>query len=134
MIDKMFGLSHIGIAVANLEDAKKAWMDIGFVLDHETEVPEQKVKVAKLKWHETVIELLEPTSEDSPIKGFLDKKGPGIHHISIEVEDVSCMITDLLDKNVAMIDKVSRIGAAGKPIAFVHPKATGGVLLELEQE
>lgn len=130
----MFGLSHIGIAVTNLEESKKVWQDIGFVLDHETEVPEQKVKVAKLKWHETVIELLEPTSDDSPIKGFLDKKGPGIHHISIEVSDVSGMISDLLGKNVAMIDKVARIGAAGKPIAFVHPKSTGGVLLELEQE
>ncbi len=130
----MFGLSHIGIAVPNLEEAKKAWLDMGFVLDHETEVPEQKVKVAKLKWHEMVIELLEPISEDSPIKGFLDKRGPGIHHISIEVSDVSSMIADLLSKNIAMIDKVARIGAAGKPIAFVHPKSTGGVLLELEQE
>ncbi len=130
----MFGLSHIGIAVPNLEEAKKAWLDMGFVLDHETEVPEQKVKVAKLKWHEMVIELLEPVSEDSPIKGFLDKRGPGIHHISIEVSDVSSMIADLLSKNIAMIDKVARIGAAGKPIAFVHPKSTGGVLLELEQE
>lgn len=130
----MFGLSHIGIAVPNLEEAKKAWLDIGFVLDHETEVPEQKVKVAKLKWHEMVIELLEPVSEDSPIKGFLDKRGPGIHHISIEVDDVSSMITGLLSKNIVMIDKVARIGAAGKPIAFVHPKSTGGVLLELEQE
>lgn len=130
----MFGLSHIGIAVPNLEEAKKTWLDIGFVLDHETEVPEQKVKVAKLKWHEMVIELLEPVSEDSPIKGFLDKRGPGIHHISIEVDDVSSMITGLLSKNIAMIDKVARIGAAGKPIAFVHPKSTGGVLLELEQE
>lgn len=130
----MFGLSHIGIAVPNLEEAKKAWIDMGFVLDHETEVPEQKVKVAKLKWHEMVIELLEPISEDSPIKGFLDKRGPGIHHISIEVSDVSSMIADLLSKNIAMIDKVARIGAAGKPIAFVHPKSTGGVLLELEQE
>ena len=130
----MFGLSHIGIAVPNLEEAKKAWIDMGFVLDHETEVPEQKVKVAKLKWHEMVIELLEPVSEDSPIKGFLDKRGPGIHHISIEVSDVLSMIADLLSKNIAMIDKVARIGAAGKPIAFVHPKSTGGVLLELEQE
>lgn len=130
----MFGLSHIGIAVPNLEEAKKTWLDIGFVLDHETEVPEQKVKVAKLKWHEMVIELLEPVSEDSPIKGFLDKRGPGIHHISIEVDDVSSMITGLLSKNIAMIDRVARIGAAGKPIAFVHPKSTGGVLLELEQE
>ncbi len=130
----MFGLSHIGIAVANLEEAKKAWLDIGFVLDHETEVPEQKVKVAKLKWNEMVIELLEPVSDDSPIKGFLDKRGPGIHHISIECHDVAGKILDLLGKGISMIDKTPRIGAAGKPIAFVHPKSTCGVLLELEQE
>lgn len=133
MID-MFGLSHIGIAVTNLEESKKAWQDIGFVLDHESVVPEQKVKVAKLKWHETVIELLEPTSDDSPVKAFIDKKGPGIHHLAIECDDVSDKISELLGKNIAMIDKVARIGAAGKPIAFVHPKSTGGVLLELEQE
>ncbi|MBP7733087.1 MAG: methylmalonyl-CoA epimerase [Caldisericia bacterium] len=130
----MFGLSHIGIAVTNLEESKKAWQDIGFVLDHESVVPEQKVKVAKLKWHETVIELLEPTSDDSPVKAFIDKKGPGIHHLAIECDDVSGKIAELLGKNIAMIDKVARIGAAGKPIAFVHPKSTGGVLLELEQE
>lgn len=133
MID-MFGLSHIGIAVTNLEESKKAWQDIGFVLDHESVVPEQKVKVAKLKWHETVIELLEPTSDDSPVKAFIDKKGPGIHHFAIDCDDVPGKITELLGKNIAMIDKVARIGAAGKPIAFVHPKSTGGVLLELEQE
>ena len=133
MID-MFGLSHIGIAVTNLEESKKAWQDIGFVLDHESVVPEQKVKVAKLKWHETIIELLEPTSDDSPVKAFIDKKGPGIHHFAIECDDVSDKIAELLGKNIAMIDKVARIGAAGKPIAFVHPKSTGGVLLELEQE
>ena len=133
MID-MFGLSHIGVAVANLEESKKAWQDIGFVLDHESVVPEQKVKVAKMKWHEMVVELLEPTADDSPIKIFMDKKGPGIHHFAIEVDDVTKKIADLTGKNIAMIDKVARMGAAGKPIAFVHPKSTGGVLLELEQE
>ena len=130
----MFGLSHIGIAVTNLEESKKAWQNIGFVLEHESVVAEQKVKVAKLKWHEMVIELLEPTSDDSPVKAFIDKKGPGIHHFAIECDDVPSKITELLGKNIAMIDKVARTGAAGKPIAFVHPKSTGGVLLELEQE
>ena len=129
----MFGLSHIGIAVANLEEAKKAWIDIGFVLDHETEVPEQKVKVAKLKWNEMVIELLEPVSDDSPIKGFLEKRGPGIHHIAYEVEDIEAAIQRLIAQGARMIDAVPRNGAHGTRIAFVHPKSSNGVLTELCQ-
>lgn len=129
----MTGLSHIGIATTNVEEAMKPWITMGFILDHTCEVPDQKVKVAKLKYGGLCVELLEPTSDDSPIKAFLDKKGPGIHHMAIEVENVEQKIVTLTEQGVRMIDKTPRIGAAGKPIAFIHPASTGGVLLEMEQ-
>ncbi len=130
----MTGLSHIGIATTSIEEAVKSWMVLGFELVQTCEVADQKVKVAKLRYGGLIVELLEPTSDDSPIKAFLDKRGPGIHHLSIEVEDVSKKIEDLTHFSVKMIDKTPRIGAAGKPIAFIHPASTGGVLVELEQD
>jgi len=130
----MTGLSHIGIAVESIVKAIPSWLTLGFKLEHECEVAQQKVKIAKLSYGCLIVELLEPTCEDSPINGFLTKHGPGIHHISIEVNDVISKITDLITKEVKMIDKTPRIGAAGKPIAFIHPSSTGGVLIELEQD
>ncbi|HOO97078.1 MAG TPA: methylmalonyl-CoA epimerase [Caldisericia bacterium] len=130
----MPGLSHIGIATNDVKEAMKSWLAIGFVLDHECEVPDQKVRVAKLKYGDLVVELLEPISEDSPIAKFIEKKGPGIHHMAIEVECVKSSIESLMEREISMIDKEPRIGAAGKPIAFIHPKSTGGVLLEMEEE
>ncbi|HNW31318.1 MAG TPA: methylmalonyl-CoA epimerase [Caldisericia bacterium] len=130
----MTGLSHIGIATTNIEEAMKSWLLLGFQLIHVTEVPDQKAKIAKLRYDGLIVELLEPTSDDSPIKGFLDKRGPGIHHIALEVDDVDHKIEEFLNAGVKMIDKKSRIGAAGKPIAFIHPSSVGGVLVELEQD
>lgn len=130
----MTGLSHIGIATTDIEEAAKTWLLLGFQLVHTTEVPDQKVKVAKLRYGGLIVELLEPTSDDSPIKGFLDKKGPGIHHLAIEVDDMEHKIDEFLNSGIKMIDKKPRIGAAGKPIAFIHPSSTGGVLVELEQD
>jgi methylmalonyl-CoA/ethylmalonyl-CoA epimerase len=130
----MNGLSHIGVATSNLEETKKTWELLGFTCSHETEVADQKVKVAKMVYGNLVVELLEPTSEDSPIAKYMAKKGPGIHHMCIEVANVEQSITEMADNDIRMIDTKPRIGAEGKPIAFVHPKSTGGVLLELEQE
>jgi methylmalonyl-CoA/ethylmalonyl-CoA epimerase len=130
----MNGLSHIGIAVKSIKESKKNWELMGFTCDHESEVADQKVKVAKMVYHNLVVELLEPTSDDSPIAKFMEKKGPGIHHMCIEVPDVKTSIANFQKKKIRMIDTTPRIGAGGKPIAFVHPKSTGGVLLELEQE
>ena len=130
----MSGLSHIGIATANLEETKKSWELLGFTCDHEVEVADQKVKVAKMVYGDLVVELLEPTSDDSPIAKFMTKKGAGIHHMCIEVENVESSIAEMQDKEIRMIDNTPRMGAGGKSIAFVHPKSTGGVLLELEQE
>ena len=94
----MSGLSHIGVATANLEETKKCWELLGFTCDHETEVADQKVRVAKMVYGNLVVELLEPTSEDSPIAKFIAKKGAGIHHMCIEVENVEEEIVRLCRK------------------------------------
>ncbi len=97
------------------------------------EVAEQKVRVAFLQVGESRIELLEPTSPDSPVAKFLEKNGEGIHHVAYEVEDLEAALADLQAKDVRLIDQTPRKGAHGASIAFVHPKASGGVLTELCQ-
>jgi methylmalonyl-CoA epimerase len=100
---------------------------------HIETVEDQKVRVAMLPLGESRIELLEPTSDDSPISKFLEKRGGGIHHIAVEVDDIETALTQLREKGCRLIDEQPRIGAEGCLVAFVHPAATGGVLLELVQ-
>ena len=96
-------------------------------------VEDQKVRVAMLPVGESRIELLEPTSEDSPISKFLEKRGGGIHHIAVEVEDIRAALAKLKASGMRLIDEIPRIGAENCLVAFVHPASTGGVLLELVQ-
>ncbi len=129
-------LSHIGIAVPNLDDAVKVF---SVLADAEPtpikEVADQKVKVAKFPFEAgAAIELLMPTDESSPIKGFLDKKGQGLHHLAFHVDDIEKTLEGLKAKGYRLIDETPRIGASGCKIAFVHPKSTSGVLVELEEE
>ncbi|MCF6179323.1 MAG: methylmalonyl-CoA epimerase [Geopsychrobacter sp.] len=127
-------VEHIGIAVKNIEAAIPFYRDImGMNFEGIEEVAEQKVRVAFLQVGESRIELLEPTSPDSPVAKFLEKNGEGIHHVAYEVEDIEAALTDLQTKGVRLIDKTPRKGAHGASIAFVHPKASGGVLTELCQ-
>ena len=97
------------------------------------ELPDQKVKIAFLKIGEMHIELLEATCDDSPIARFIEKKGEGLHHISIEVENIEGILRRLKLKGIRLIDQEPRIGAMGKRIAFIHPEDTGGVLIELTE-
>ena len=97
------------------------------------EVAEQRVKTAFLPLKDTEVELLEPTAEDSPVAKFIAKKGEGIHHLAIRVEDLKAALAELKEKGVRLIDEKPRKGAGGALIAFIHPAATGGVLLELSQ-
>ena len=97
------------------------------------EVAEQKVRTAFLPLKDTEVELLEPTAEDSPVAKFIAKKGEGIHHLAIRVEDLEAALAELREKGVRLIDEKPRRGAGGALIAFVHPAATGGILLELSQ-
>lgn len=127
-------INHLGIATKGIDEALKFWEDaLGLENIHTEVVEEQKVRVAMLPIGESRIELLEPTSEDSPISKFLEKRGGGIHHIAVEVDDINASLADLKAKGMRLIDETPRIGAEGCLIAFVHPASTGGVLLELMQ-
>ncbi len=125
-------IDHIGIAVDNLESSMETFRDIlGLELVEVEEVPDQNVKVAKFRVGDIDIELLQATSEDSSIAKYIAKKGPGIHHIAYNVDDVKKTINELEGRGVVMIDKEPRQGAGGKKIAFIHPKSTSKILTEL---
>ena len=125
-------IDHIGIAVPNLEDIKNTLSE-AFSLDpvFEEKVDDQKVKVIGYHVGESTIEYLEPTSPDSPIAKYLEKKGTGIHHIAYRVKNLSETLKRLHSKGFRLIDESPREGAEGKKIAFVHPKSTNGILIEL---
>lgn len=125
-------IDHIGIAVSNLQESLAFWeASLGIELHGIEEVAEQKVRTAFLPIGEAEIELLEPTSPDSTVARFIEKRGEGLHHIAIRVDDVKATLAELKAKGVQLIDETPRNGAGGTLIAFVHPKATHGVLLEL---
>jgi methylmalonyl-CoA epimerase len=127
-------VDHIGIAVKSIEESLKFWEGaMGIHCHGVEEVEEQKVKTAFLPIRDTEIELLEPTADDSPVARFIEKKGEGIHHIAIRVDDIEKALEELKAKGVRLIDEKPRLGAGGCRIAFVHPKATGGVLLEISE-
>lgn len=127
-------INHIGIAVTSLDDAIPFYRDnLGMAFAGIEEVAGQKVRVAMLQVGESKIELLEPTSEDSPVAKFIAKNGAGIHHIAYEVADIEAAIATLLADGTRMIDEKPRHGAHGTRIAFIHPKSSLGVLTELCQ-
>ena len=127
-------IDHIGIAVNSIDEAMKFWEGaLGVKCHGVEEVAEQKVKTAFLPIDDSEIELLEGPSEDRPVRKFIAKNGQGIQHIAIRVADIEAALAELKEKGVRLIDEKPRIGAGGAKIAFLHPKATGGVLLELCQ-
>lgn len=127
-------INHLGIATKGIDDALRFWGDaLGLENVHTEEVADQKVRVAMLPLGESRIELLEPTSDDSPISKFLEKRGGGIHHIAVEVDDIESSLAKLKEKGMRLIDESPRIGAEGCLVAFVHPSSANGVLLELVQ-
>ncbi len=141
MLDKA-AISHIGVAVADLEAAKTFYEQLlGRPADLEEEVAEQRVAVAMFAGRtgdasvlpHGRIELVAATSDDSPIAKFIAKQGEGLHHICVYVDDIEAKLQELDNAGVRLIDREPRIGAEGKRIAFVHPKSTGGVLIELEE-
>lgn len=127
-------INHLGIATKGIDDALKFWSDaVGLDNVHTEVVEDQKVRVAMLPIGESRIELLEPTTDDSPISKFLEKRGGGIHHIAVEVEDIDASLAKLKSQGMRLIDESPRIGAEGCLVAFVHPSSANGVLLELVQ-
>ncbi|MCB5262424.1 MAG: methylmalonyl-CoA epimerase [Candidatus Cloacimonetes bacterium] len=127
-------ISHIGIAVKNLEEGIAFYEKLGLKLEAIEEVPSQKVRVAFLPCGDTRIELLQATSEDSPIAKFIEKKGEGIQHLAFAVDDLPQALKDIEADGVRLIDKEPRPGAHQADIAFLHPKSTNGVLIELCKE
>lgn len=125
-------IEHIGIATRSLDDAIGFWRD-ALELDvvSTEEVAEQGVRVAMLPIGETRVELLEPTSEASPIAKFLEKRGAGVHHIAVRVDDIRATLARLKEQGLRLIDEVPRVGAGGCLVAFIHPSSANGVLLEL---
>jgi methylmalonyl-CoA epimerase len=127
-------IDHIGIATNELADGLALWRDVlGLELDSSEEVRDQGVRIAMLPIGDTHIELLEPLTPDSPVGRFLTKRGPGIHHLAIEVEDIRKSLADLAGKGARLIDQEPRTGAGGCLVAFIHPSSSNGVLLELVQ-
>lgn len=127
-------LDHIAVAVKNLDEALVLWRDLlGMPVIAIETVEEQGVRVAKLDTGNTHIELLEPLGPDTPVGRFLEQKGQGLHHVCLEVEDIDSELERLGNKQIKLIDAKARIGAGGARIAFIHPKATGGVLTELSE-
>ena len=125
-------LDHIAVLVENLDDALKFWQDqLGFQLERVETISSMDVKIAFFPVGESEIELVQPTTEDSGLAKYLQKRGPGLHHICIEVENISAKLTDLEEKGVRLIDDAPVTMDDGRQLAFLHPKSTGGVLIEL---
>ena len=128
-------IHHIGIATTEIGETADIWNDLlGLKVDHTEEVAGQKVRVCMLPVGESRLELLEPMSADSPISKFLEKRGGGIHHIAVSVENIRSALDDLKQKGARLIDEEPRVGAGGCLVAFIHPSSTAGVLLELVED
>ena len=126
-------IDHLGIAVANADEALRFWKGLGLAPAHVETVESQKVKATFLPLGDTNIELLEGTAPDSPIAKYVEKNGGGIHHICVEVEDIRVALAALRALGLRLIHDEPIRGAHNKWVAFVHPKSTGGILLELSQ-
>jgi len=127
-------IDHLGIAVNSIDAGKSFWADVlGLEFEGAETVEEQKVTTAFFPVGESEVELLESTAPDGPVAKYIEKRGQGIQHIAFRVADINAALDELKEKDVQLIDQVPRKGAGGAQIAFLHPKATGGVLVELCQ-
>ncbi len=127
-------IDHLGIAVPSIDDGSTFWSDIlGLKMEGKETVKSQKVTTAFLPVGESEVELLESTADDGPIARFIEKKGAGFQHVAFRVANIEEALAELKEKGVRLIDETPRPGAGGAKIAFLHPKATGGVLVELCQ-
>lgn len=126
-------IDHLGIAVASIAEGRKVYEAMGLRVEHIEEVPDEGVRVAFIPCGETNIELLEPTSPDSPVAKFLEKRGPGIHHVCMASDDLKADDARLREEGYQVLRPEPTRGAGGCWVQFVHPKSTGGVLLELSQ-
>jgi methylmalonyl-CoA/ethylmalonyl-CoA epimerase len=133
-MSKVKAINHIAVVVDDMEKSLSFWRDaLGMELHELRDVPAEKSQVAFLPLPGSEIELVKPTSDDSGIAKYLAKRGPGMHHICVEVDDIDGMLAQLKSKGIRLINEEPRIAADGKKYAFVHPESTSGVLVELYQ-
>ena len=131
---KIKQINHVAIVVEDMEKSLGFWRDaLGLELHEVRDVPAEMSKVAFMPLAGSEIELVQPTSDDSGIAKYLAKRGPGMHHVCLEVDDIDGMMQTLKAKGVSLINEEARVAADGKKYAFIHPKSTGGVLVELYQ-
>ena len=128
-----YKIDHLGVAVDSIDEALAVYRALGISETHREEVSSQGVRTAFLPVGESSIELLEPLTPDSPVGKFLGKRGPGIHHVCFGVEDIEAALADLAAKGFRLIHRQPVTGASGKRVAFLHPEAGGGVLIELAE-
>ena len=129
---KILKIDHLGIAVNSIDDGKNFWSEVlGLEFEGAETVEEQKVTAAFFPVGESEVELLESTAPDGPVAKFIEKKGQGFQHVAFRVENIDDALAELKAKDIQLIDQTPRIGAGGAKIAFIHPKATGGILVEL---
>jgi methylmalonyl-CoA/ethylmalonyl-CoA epimerase len=126
-------IDHIGIAVHSIAESRKLYEQLGLEVEAIEEVPQEGVRVALITCGESRIELLEPTSEDSPVQRFLDRRGPGLHHLCLASDSLKADDRRLRESGYQLLREEPTRGAGGCWVQFVHPKSTGGVLLELAQ-
>jgi methylmalonyl-CoA/ethylmalonyl-CoA epimerase len=127
-------INHVAVVVDDMEKSLAFWRDaLGITLHELRDVPAEKSQVAFLPLAGAEVELVMPTSDDSGIAKYLDKRGPGMHHLCLEIDDIEGMMSVLREKNIRLINEQPRIAADGKKYAFIHPESTGGVLVELYQ-
>ena len=132
---KILGIEHLAIAVENIDDSAQFWSHILKIPHRKTEVVESEGVTTDI--YDTgrgKVELLESLGEDSPINNFLKKRGPGIHHVCFEVEDINSAIKELKENNISVLSEDAKRGAEGYKIVFIHPKSTGGILVELAEK
>ncbi len=130
----MFEIDHLGIAVKSLSQAKSFYQNLGMQVMPEETVAQEKVRLAMVPVGESRIELLEPLSDDSPIAKFIAKRGEGLHHVSLRVDNLQSTVESLKTSGVRLINEQIQVGAGGHLYVFVHPSSAGGVLLELCEE
>jgi methylmalonyl-CoA/ethylmalonyl-CoA epimerase len=131
---KVLKIDHLGIAVNSIDEGKAFWSGVlGLEFEGAETVAEQKVTTAFFPVGESEVELLESTAPDGPVAKYIEKRGQGIQHVAFRVENIEAALAELKEKGIKLIDQEPRIGAGGAKIAFLHPKATAGVLVELCQ-
>ena len=126
------GIHHVGVAVADLDEAVRTYERLfGGRLEHRARVEAQGVEAASIRFGESRVELLAPLGEDTPVGKFIAKRGPGLHHLAYEVDDVASALADLAEQGAELIDVVPREGLFGLEVAFVHPESVHGILSEV---